>query len=71
MLARGMNRTAAAIEIGQVVEGEAACSAACRLASEFEVDMPICQQVYRVVYEGLDPTAAVRDLLSRQPRTEA
>jgi glycerol-3-phosphate dehydrogenase (NAD(P)+) len=32
--------------------------------------MPITEQVYRVLYEGVAPQAAVRALLEREPRAE-
>ena len=40
------------------------------LAQRLEVDMPITEQVYRVLYEGLSPQAAVEALLTRDPRPE-
>ena len=38
----------------------------CRSASE----MPITEQTYRVLYEGLDPRTAVHNLLSRESKPE-
>jgi glycerol-3-phosphate dehydrogenase (NAD(P)+) len=32
--------------------------------------MPICEQVYRVLYEGLSAQAAVEALLKREPKAE-
>ncbi|GIT48381.1 MAG: hypothetical protein Ct9H300mP14_03090 [Gammaproteobacteria bacterium] len=34
------------------------------------VEMPITEQVYKVLFEDLDPTLAVTALLSRQATTE-
>ena len=34
------------------------------------VEMPITEQTYRVLYEGLDPREAVHNLLRRQARPE-
>jgi glycerol-3-phosphate dehydrogenase (NAD(P)+) len=39
-------------------------------ADELGVDMPICQRVYRILYEDLPPTRAVEELLSRDPKPE-
>ena len=35
-----------------------------------QVDMPICEQVYKVLYENHSPQAAVHDLLAREPKPE-
>jgi glycerol-3-phosphate dehydrogenase (NAD(P)+) len=32
--------------------------------------MPITEQVYRVLYDGLDPKEAVQTLLEREPKPE-
>jgi glycerol-3-phosphate dehydrogenase (NAD(P)+) len=34
------------------------------------IDMPITAEVYRVLYEGKDPRAAVTDLMLRSPKGE-
>jgi glycerol-3-phosphate dehydrogenase (NAD(P)+) len=35
------------------------------------IEMPITAEVFRVLYEGKDPRAAVTDLMLRQPKREA
>lgn len=57
-------------EIGQEAEGVTTARELYRLARALEVDMPITEQVYRVLYEGLPPQAAVEALLKREPRAE-
>ncbi|MDD5035441.1 MAG: glycerol-3-phosphate dehydrogenase, partial [Methylococcaceae bacterium] len=32
--------------------------------------MPITEQTYRILYEGLPPAEAVRNLLLREPKAE-
>ena len=34
------------------------------------IDMPICTEVYRVLYENKEPALAVRELMSREPTSE-
>jgi glycerol-3-phosphate dehydrogenase (NAD(P)+) len=34
------------------------------------VEMPICQQVYRILYEQLPPAKAVEQLLGRDIKSE-
>jgi len=54
----------------QVAEGVWACRAAYALARRYGVEMPITEQVYRVVYEGVAPREAVRRLLERPFKEE-
>lgn len=53
-------------EIGQEVEGYTTCKEVRRLAKQHNVDMPISEQVYKVVYEGVSPQDAVQKLLNRE-----
>lgn len=69
-LAAGEGIGAAESAIGQVVEGIPAARAVRQVASRLDVEMPICEQVYRVVHEGLSPHAGVRELMSRGIRAE-
>lgn len=69
-LARGLDIAAARREIGQEVEGVATAREVRRLAHELGVEMPITEQTYLVLYEGLDPRAAVHNLLSRESKPE-
>ncbi len=57
-------------EVGQEAEGVATARELYRLAQQQRIDMPITEQVYRVLYEGLPPQAAVEALLKREPRPE-
>ena len=68
----GQGKTAmdAMREVGAVVEGYYAAAAARELAGRFQVEMPISDAVYRVLYEGADARQAIRALLSRQRRGE-
>jgi glycerol-3-phosphate dehydrogenase (NAD(P)+) len=40
------------------------------LAAKVGVEMPICQAVHAILYEGEDPRAAVGGLLARETRPE-
>jgi len=53
-----------------VAEGVRTTLAAYRLGLKFGVDLPIIDEVYRILYEGKDPKAAVRDLMTRELKTE-
>ncbi len=57
-------------EIGQAVEGVKSAPEIHRVAKAHGVEMPIAEQVYRVLYEGLSAKDAVVGLLERAPRSE-
>ena len=65
-LAAGKNTDEVAKEIGQVVEGVLAADAVHRVAASLNVEMPICEQVYQILYEDLTPEQAVLVLMSRE-----
>ena len=64
-LASGMTVEEAQVEIQQVVEGVLAAKAVREVAGELGVEMPICEEIYRILYEGVPPADAVRALMSR------
>lgn len=70
-IAAGKSIDAAQKSIGQVVEGVLAARAVREVAARSSVEMPICEQLYRVVHEGLAPKAAVKELMSRALKPEA
>ncbi len=67
-LARGTSAADAAHEIGQVVEGVSAAREVMRLAQAHGIEMPIAEQVHRVLHEGVDPMEAFEALMSREPK---
>ena len=69
-VARGKPAEAAAAAIGQVVEGQFAAIALRAVAARINLEMPICEQVYRVLQEGLAPQDAVMALMARALKPE-
>jgi glycerol-3-phosphate dehydrogenase (NAD(P)+) len=69
-LAAGTTTAAAQKAIGQVVEGVQAARAVRDVAAQLAVEMPICEQVYRVVHEGALPKDTVKELMSRALKPE-
>lgn len=57
-------------EMRSVAEGVKAASVVMQLARDHDVEMPIAEQVYRVVYEGLSAREAYRGLLNRPRASE-
>jgi glycerol-3-phosphate dehydrogenase (NAD(P)+) len=69
-LGRGKSLEAAIESIGQAVEGVKSAPEVYRLAQEHGVEMPITEQVYRVLYEGEAARDAVAALLQREQKAE-
>lgn len=57
-------------EIKMVAEGVPTARAAHELALKHGVDMPIMEQVHKVLFEGKDPQKAVNDLMRRPGKDE-
>jgi len=69
-IGRGEDISTALETIGQEAEGLNTARELFRKSQALEVEMPISEQVYRIVFEGLDPELAVTALLSREARPE-
>lgn len=69
-LAKGKSPEQIRGEIGQAVEGVNTASAVTRLAQRYNVEMPICAQVQRVIEGRISPRDAVHELLTRKPGSE-
>ena len=70
-LGRGSAIDVALKDIGQVVEGYNTAREVVQLARQYRVELPISEQVYRVLHEGLAPEEAVHNLLAREIRSES
>jgi glycerol-3-phosphate dehydrogenase (NAD(P)+) len=69
-IASGMTIDAIVSSSPMVAEGVRTARAALALAKKHGVEMPITEQVYRVLYEGADPRAAVGALMTRDSKPE-
>jgi glycerol-3-phosphate dehydrogenase (NAD(P)+) len=69
-LARGLDLAAARAEIGQEVEGVITAKAVHDMALGLGVEMPISEQVYGVLYQGVTPAQATAALLERSSKAE-
>jgi glycerol-3-phosphate dehydrogenase (NAD(P)+) len=57
-------------ELGHVAEGVYSVRAVHQLVKQLGVDMPICEAVYRILYEQVEAASVVDELLNRVPDTE-
>ena len=55
----------------QVVEGFYMTQAALKLGEKFGIELPIVKAVHEVLFGGKPPLKAIRELMSRLPRSEA
>jgi glycerol-3-phosphate dehydrogenase (NAD(P)+) len=69
-LGRGEMPAQAQSAIHQVVEGVSAARAVYDVAQRFQVDMPICREIYGIMYENKPVRAAVQALMGREVRSE-
>ena len=69
-LASGKTISEAQEAIQQVVEGVLAAEAVNEVAEGLGVEMPICKEIYRILYQGVQPREAVRNLMTRALRPE-
>lgn len=53
-----------------VAEGVRTCKSAVALSEKYDVEMPICHQVYSVLFENKEPKMALRDLMNRDAKPE-
>jgi glycerol-3-phosphate dehydrogenase (NAD(P)+) len=70
-LGQGKDRNQATLSIGQEIEGISAAKETFLLARKYNIEMPITEQTYKVLYEGLDPRIAVHNLLGREQKAES
>jgi glycerol-3-phosphate dehydrogenase (NAD(P)+) len=69
-LAQGLSVGEAKAQIGQEVEGVVTSQSVHALAQAMGIDMPISEQVYRVLFEDVSPLQATASLLDREPKPE-
>lgn len=71
-LALGQGRSLADIltELGQVAEGVVTARSTHQLAKKMNVDMPIAEQIYRILYEAKPLQEGLRDLFGRGRKAE-
>ena len=71
-LALGQGKTLPEIleELGQVAEGVITTKTAMKLARSVDVDMPITEEMYKMLYESKSAHETLRDLLGRERKAE-
>ncbi len=70
LIGQGMSPEQAIEEVKMVVEGFYTTKAAYLLAKRVNVEMPIVEQAYSVLFEGKDPKQTVMNLMIREKKNE-
>jgi glycerol-3-phosphate dehydrogenase (NAD(P)+) len=70
-LGRGRSLQEILAGMKMVAEGVKTTLSAYQLAEKLNVEVPITEQMYRILYEGKDPRQAVTDLMLRELKAEA
>ncbi|KAA3636648.1 MAG: NAD(P)-dependent glycerol-3-phosphate dehydrogenase, partial [Armatimonadetes bacterium] len=69
-LGEGLSLDEITSDMNMVAEGVKSTSGILQLADRYRVDMPIARQVGRVLYEGLDTSQALHELMTRAAKSE-
>jgi len=69
-LGRGRELGEVIASMRMVAEGVNTCRAAVELGRRYGVELPICQQVYRIIYEGWPVRQAIQELMERSLKEE-
>ena len=70
MLGQGKTLDEATKTLGQVAEGIYTVKAVKKLSEKLNVEMPISNAVYEILYGGMSMKDAIKSLLSRAPKPE-
>jgi glycerol-3-phosphate dehydrogenase (NAD(P)+) len=70
LIARGLPWSEVETQLNGIAEGVATAPGALQLAAEYDVELPIAEQVKAVVLDGRPPLAAVAELMAREPKDE-
>lgn len=70
LLAEGYTIEAAQEKIGQAIEGYKTAFEVVELAKKYDIEMPITEQVIKVLQSTCSPRDAVHNLLIREPKSE-
>ncbi|MBQ3427513.1 MAG: NAD(P)H-dependent glycerol-3-phosphate dehydrogenase [Clostridia bacterium] len=70
LLGKGMSLDETLKKVHKVVEGVNTATAAYNLSKKYNVDAPIIEQAYNVLYNGVSPRDAVNRLMTRERKPE-
>ena len=70
LIGKGYTIEEAKKEIGMVIESIDNIEVAYKLSKKYNIEMPIVNAVYDILYNGLEPSKAVTILMTRDKKSE-
>ena len=70
LLAKGKTLKQAEQELKMVAEGVKTCMSAYRLGKKLNIELPIINEIYEILFNNKDAKKAVYDLMTRTPKAE-
>ena len=70
LIGRGMAPEEAMQEVNMVVEGIKCLKAVKKASQQYQVNMPIIEEAYRIIYEGKNPKESALALMIRDKKAE-
>ena len=69
-IAKGVSPEQTTELINMKAEGVYTSKSVFKLAQDYQIDMPICSNVYEIIHNKKDPKLAIDELMNRELRTE-
>ena len=69
-LGKGKKIDAILKSMKEIAEGVTTTISSKKLSEREKIEMPICEQVYQILYQDKDPRSALQDLMSRKLKSE-
>jgi len=69
-IGKGRSLTDILNEMVMVAEGVKTTRSAYQLSQRYQIEMPITEQVYQILFENKDPKQALNELMMREPKKE-
>lgn len=70
LIGQGKTKDEAINEVGMVVEGVKSCKSIYELSVEYNIEMPIVEAAYNVLYNNMSAKEAVKTLMTREKKEE-
>jgi glycerol-3-phosphate dehydrogenase (NAD(P)+) len=70
MIAQGKSIDEAKDKIGMVAEGINTCRILSKISINKNIEMPICNEVYKILFEGANPKDSINKLMTRRLKVE-
>ncbi len=70
LLAQGFKLEDAINQVGMISEGINACKFLNDITNKHNVEMPICNEVYKILFENSDPSTSLENLMTRDLKNE-